>query len=353
MNNGGRASIDILRSFAPGTPLRQATELILRQGTGALILIGSGPKVDSVCSGGFRLDGAAFTAQRVAEVAKMDGGIVVDPETMHITRVNVHFMPDPTIPTFETGTRFRTAERLARDTGKAVLAISEERRASATVYIGDQTFELRSPASLVVQANQALNSLERLRRRVADAEHSLTRAEADDVATVRDVVVLLQRATYVDRVYEGLNRLLLELGEDGVLFEIQANDIVDGVRTVGDLVYRDYLPKGKRKTASYAKILSQLAMDDLQSGIRVSQDLGFGALDNSVRPRGLRILTGVPRLPEAVRAALLKHFDSYAELIAATVADLGRVEGVGRYRAHHIRSYLDRVEQLASPLGDT
>lgn len=352
MSDGGRENVEILRSFAPGTLLRQATELIVRQGTGALILLGSGSKVDRVSSGGFNLDGAAFTAQRVAEVAKMDGGIVVDPKTMHITRVNVQFIPDPTIATTETGTRFRTAERLARQTGLPVLAISEERRATATVFIGEQRFGLRSPTDLFGQANQALNSLERLRRRVFDAEHGLTRAEADGVVTVRDVVVLLQRVSYVDRVYDGLNRLLVELGREAALIDIQANDIVEGVRAIGDLVYADYLPRGKRKTASASGILSSLSMDDLQSSYRVAQELGFGALDSSVEPRGLRILAGVPRLPDTVRGALLKYFDSYQDLITASVAELDQVEGIGRSRAHHIRSYLQRVERLASPLDD-
>ncbi len=352
MSDGGRDNVEILRSFAPGTLLRQGTELIVRQGTGALILLGSGSKVERVSSGGFKLDGAAFTAQRVAEVAKMDGGIVVDTDTMTITRVNVQFIPDPTIETIETGTRFRTAERLARQTGLPVLAISEERRATATVFIGEQSFGLRSPTDLFGQANQALNSLERLRRRVFDAEHSLTRAEADGVVTVREVVVLLQRAAYVDRVYTGLSRLLVELGREAALIDIQANDIVEGVRSVGDLVYADYLPKGKRKTASASGILSSVTMDELQSGYRVAQELGLGALENSVEPRGLRILAGVPRLPDTVRGALLKHFESYRDLITASVAELEQVEGVGRSRANHIRSYLQRVERLASPLGD-
>ncbi len=352
MSDRGRDNVEILRSFAPGTPLRQGTELIVRQGTGALILLGSGSKVERVSSGGFSLDGAAFTPQRVAEVAKMDGGIVVDTDTMTITRVNVQFIPDPTIETIETGTRFRTAERLARQTGLPVLAISEERRATATVFIGEQSFGLRSPTDLFGQANQALNSLERLRRRVSDAEHGLTRAEADGVVTVRNVVVLLQRAAYVDRVYEGLGGLLVELGREAALIDIQANDIVEGVRVVSDLVYADYLPKGKRKTASAIGMLSAVSMDDLQSGYRVAQELGLGPLENSVEPRGLRILAGVPRLPDAVRSALLKHFESYRDLVAASVAELEQVEGVGRSRAHHIRSYLQRVERLASPLGD-
>ena len=72
------ASLELLRRFAPGTALRTAAELIMAQGTGALILIGSGAKIDRVMSGGFLLDNANFTAQRLAELAKMDGGIVVD-----------------------------------------------------------------------------------------------------------------------------------------------------------------------------------------------------------------------------------------------------------------------------------
>ena len=138
--------LSILRRFAPGTPLRTAAELVVRQGTGALVLLASGKLVDAVSSGGFMLRDAKFTAQRIAELAKMDAGIVVSGDCQEILRANVHFIPDSSIQTSETGTRFRTAERLAKQTGFPVLAISEEGRRVAVVFTGDERFVLKPAA---------------------------------------------------------------------------------------------------------------------------------------------------------------------------------------------------------------
>ena len=45
-----------LRLVAPGTPLREGIDRILQANMGALILIGDGPEVLAICSGGFLLD---------------------------------------------------------------------------------------------------------------------------------------------------------------------------------------------------------------------------------------------------------------------------------------------------------
>src|SRR5439155_7882011 len=49
-----------LRLVAPGTPLREGIDRILQANMGALILVGDGPEVLGICSGGFLLD-AEFT----------------------------------------------------------------------------------------------------------------------------------------------------------------------------------------------------------------------------------------------------------------------------------------------------
>ena len=65
-----------LRLVAPGTALREGLDRILQARMGALIVIGDGPDVLSVCSGGFLLD-SEFTPQRLSELAKMDGAIIL------------------------------------------------------------------------------------------------------------------------------------------------------------------------------------------------------------------------------------------------------------------------------------
>ena len=341
-------SLDILRRFAPGTLLRDAVDLILRQGTGALMLFGSPTQVDEVCSGGFLLKDTVFTAQRVAELAKMDGGIVASANASHIDRANVHFVPDSSIATQETGTRFRTAERLARQTKCPVLSISEEGRSTAIVFNNSDRYELRIPTELSAQANQTLNSIERLRRRLQEAEDRLTRLEIDDVVTVRDVAMLIQRAALVKRLFTQVERAVVELGGEAHMISIQATDLMEGVDELAELVYEDYVRRRRSTHITVFDRLIDVATDHLYEPGPVASALHFDGLDDAVRPRGVRALAGVPRLPETVKDALVGHFRDFQRLLNATVDDLDLVEGVGTTRARQLRRYLDRLSQVGT-----
>ena len=142
--------LEVLSRIAPGTALRNAVERIVQQGNGALVVIGSGPEVESVAAGGFMLRDTGFTPARLAELAKMDGAIILDDDGRRILRANAHLLPDPAISTDETGARFRTAERMARMTDRPVLAISEE-RGQGILFYGDRKQRLRSLSELLVR----------------------------------------------------------------------------------------------------------------------------------------------------------------------------------------------------------
>jgi diadenylate cyclase len=337
-------SNEVLRRFAPGTPLRIAVELIHAQGTGALIVTGSGANLEALCSGGFRLHDTAFTAQRIAELSKMDGGIVIDDERNLITRANVHFIPNPEIETNETGTRFRTAERMAIQTGHDVLAVSEEGWRTAIVYRNGQRHELARPSDLLASANNSLNSLERLRRRLQSAEEKLSRAEVDDVVVARDVLTVLARATLVSRMYAEIELTLVALGGEAGLISIQASDLIEGVADLAENVFADYRRRsGKR---SVFQRLSPIPTDGLHDMAALSLALGFPDVDEPMHPRGLRLLARVPRLPEAVQHSLISHFRGFQRLLHASVADLEKVEGVGRTRAQQLRRFFDRMIEI-------
>ena len=356
--------IELLRRFAPGTPLRTAAELIMQQGTGALVLFGSGPHVDAVCTGGFVLEGAAYTAQRVAELAKMDGGIVVDDQTAQILRANVHFMPDGSIETAETGTRFRTAERLSIQTGCPVLAVSEEGHLVAVVFSGNARFRLQSTTSLLDEANQRLQSLERLRRQFDEAVARLERYEVDDIVSNREVVGVIQRAAVLRLLAMELEPITAELGDEAAVISLQAADLVSDVDFVAELVNIDYQERKPRRGTSVYTKLDTLDRDDLYDSSAIASVLGFTPVDAPATPRGARVLAGVPRLPDSVADELLKRFRSYSRLRTASVDELDAVDGVGPLRAHTIRAYLDRLEEVGLrhrrwshdpliPVGDT
>jgi len=335
-------ALDVLRSLAPGTPLRRAVELILSQDSGALIVLGYGPDIEAVCSGGFHLDGADFSPARLAELAKMDGAVIVDDRAEVIHRANVHLIPDPAIPTAEAGTRHRTAERVAMQTGRPAVVVSQG-RALVTVYTRTGKHELRSPTVLLQQANQNLLTLERFRWRLNEVEGRLTRFEVDDVVTCRDVVRVLQRASLVRHIARDLEHYSVELGGEGQLTRIQLEDLVVGVEETAEQVYVDYARTFPPHPRQPLDLLANLSTEHLGEASRVASLLDLGPLDARARPRGYRVLNRVPRLPEVVKSSLLKHFGDLQRLLHASVQELYEVEGVGRARAQQLRHYFDRL----------
>lgn len=346
------APIDLLRRFAPGTRLREAVELIMRQGSGALVILGAGTVVDDVCTGGFDLVDTPFTAQRLAELAKMDGGMVVDDAAGTITRANVHFIPDPTIPTQETGTRFRTAERLARQTGLPVLAVSEEGHLLAVVFSGDARFALQTVTELLAEANQRLQALERLRGQFNDAVARLNRYEADDVVSMHEVVGVIQRASVIRRLAQGLDTVSAELGDSASLISLQSSDLTGGVNGIAELVNVDYRKRKPNKGTSVFAKLDLLAEDDLYDAEEVAKVLNLAPLDAHAQPRGARAIARVPRLPDGVRDSILRRFTSYDKLMAASADDLAKVDGVGKARARTVLSYLHPISG-AGPMASS
>ncbi len=337
-----RSRLDILRAIAPGTPLRNAIELILRQETGALIVLGYGRDIEAISSGGFHLDGADFHPARLAELAKMDGAVITDEAAEVIYRANVHLIPDPSLETNETGTRHRTGERVAKETGKAVVVVSEDRQ-TVTVYTSDSTYQLRSPTTLLAQANQNLLTLERFRGRLADEEERLTQLEVDDIVVYRDVVQFLQRAALVLRIGEDLEHYIVELGGEGELINLQLVDLLAGTGETAELVYADHARTYPPGTKNPLDLLGTLTTEHLSDESRVAALLDFGPLDNPARSRGYRILDRIPRLPDAVQDSLVAHFETLQDLLDASVGELDQVDGVGRARARQLRHYFDRL----------
>jgi diadenylate cyclase len=237
-----RATLAII---APGTSLRDGLERILRGRTGALIVLGHDRNVDTISTGGFTLD-VPFTATGLRELAKMDGAIILDQDVTQIHRANVHLMPDHTIPSDETGTRHRTADRVAKQTGFPVISVSQSMQIIAA-YVGETRYVLEDSGSILSRANQALATLERYKLRLDEVSSTLSALEIEDLVTVRDVAVVAQRLEMVTRIAREIEDYVLELGTDGRLLSLQLEELITGVDAERELVVRDYLPSGRRK----------------------------------------------------------------------------------------------------------
>src|SRR3954454_23446017 len=230
--------IEALSAVAPGTPLRDGLDRILQANMGALILVGDGPEVLNICSGGFLLD-AEFSPQRLSELAKMDGAIILAADASRIARANVHLVPDPSVPTSETGTRHRTAERVARSIDVPVISVSED-MAVIAVYRNDMKHPLEPIPRLLNRANQALQTLERYKDRLDVVSGALSALEVEDLVTTRDVVSVLQRTEMVRRIAEEIDGYIVELGVDGRLVLLQLEELMAGVEDDRRLVIKDY-----------------------------------------------------------------------------------------------------------------
>ncbi|WP_104105678.1 DNA integrity scanning diadenylate cyclase DisA [Nocardioides sp. 616] len=337
-----------LASIAPGTILRDGLERILRGRTGALIVVGHDKLVDSISSGGFTLD-VPFTATGLRELAKMDGAIIIDNHISRIHRAAVHLMPDATIHSDETGTRHRTADRVARQTRFPVISVSQSMQIIA-VYVGETRYVLEDSGQILSRANQALATLERYKLRLDEVSSTLSALEIEDLVTVRDVAVVAQRLEMVTRIAREIEDYVLELGTDGRLLSLQLEELVTGVDADRELVIRDYLPPGKNAKTP-GELLTELELlspTELVDPAAVAKALGMTAgdhLDGAVAPRGYRLLAKVPRLPSPVVDRLVEHFGGLQQLLSAGIDDLQAVDGVGELRARSVREGLSRLAE--------
>lgn len=337
-----------LASIAPGTLLRDGLERILRGRTGALIVLGYDKLVETISTGGFTLD-VPFTATGLRELAKMDGAIVIDKDVNKIHRAAVHLMPDHTIHSDETGTRHRTADRVARQTGFPVVSVSQSMQIIA-VYVGETRYVLEDSGQILSRANQALATLERYKLRLDEVSSTLSALEIEDLVTVRDVAVVVQRLEMVTRIAAEIEDYVLELGTDGRLLSLQLEELVTGVDADRELVIRDYLASGKKakEPADVMAALSALTSAELVDPAAVAKALGMGTadhLDGAVAPRGYRLLAKVPRLPGTVVDRLVEHFGGLQQLLSAGIDDLQTVDGVGELRARSVREGLSRLAE--------
>jgi diadenylate cyclase len=327
-------------------------ERILRGRTGALVVVGFDKNVETLCTGGFVLD-VEFSSTRLRELAKMDGAVIIDKDVTKILRAAVQMVPDPAIPTDESGTRHRTAERVAKQTGNPVISVSQSMSIVA-LYVGGRRYVLEDSTQILSRANQALATLERYKLRLDEVSGTLSALEIEDLVTVRDVSSVAQRLEMVRRIADEIEGYVVELGTDGRLLALQLDELIAGVEPDRELVARDYLPaSSSRKPRTVADVLDELdglSASELLDLSTVARSLGFSGgagegLDAAVSPRGYRLLAKVPRLPGAVVDRLVEHFGSLQKLLAANIDDLQAVEGVGESRARTVREGLSRLAE--------
>jgi diadenylate cyclase len=341
--------VKALEMVAPGTALREGLDNILHAHTGGLLVIGDHDELSFLFSGGIKLD-VDYTPALLYQVAKMDGGIVLNANSTKIAMANVQLTPDPTILSLETGTRHRTAERVSKQTDAVVIAISQ-RREVVSLYVDGAKYILEDIPVVLAKANQALATLDKYRSRLDQVSTRLTALEFEGGATLHDILTVVQRSELVTRMAVEIERYIVELGTEGRLIEMQLEEVMVGVAADKGALIHDYLAADSDEM--FAAALDQLGRmphQDLLDFGRLAELMGYdrklNTLDYPVSPRGFRILGRIPRLPKLVVAQIVKEFGGLDELLAATDAELETVEGVGEIRAKDIREGLRRLQEI-------
>ena len=340
-----------MRKVAPGTRLREALDAIIAGRTGALIVIGDEPSVAGLSNGGFSID-IPFTPQRLFELAKMDGAIILDTDCERILKANVHLVPDPSLPTSESGMRHRTAERVSRQTRALVISISQ-RREIVSLYLAGRRLTLDDIEVALAKANQALQTLERYRTRLDEVLERLTALEFYDLVTVADVTEAIGRFELVQRVAREVARYIDQLGTEGRLIRMQADELTASVDETYLLLLRDYAAdSGLRKVQTIRAKLGDLAADRLfepdSVGPVLSASSAMVGPEDHVRARGYRALAHIPMLPTSITHRIIEHFGSLPQILAANAAELDEVDGVGARRARSIINGLARIRSHMS-----
>ena len=339
---------EILKLIAPGTKIREGLENILKAKTGGLIVIGDTKEVLDIVDGGFNLN-IDYNSARLYELAKMDGAIILSEDLKKILYANAQLIPSPSISTSETGTRHRTAERTAKQTGKIVISVSQ-RRNVITIFKGDLRYVLQDSSRVISKANQALQTAEKYKKVFDDKLNLLNEYEFNDIVTLQNVIDCIQRAEMILKVAEGVNMAIYELGEQGRLFQMQLEELLGNLEEEETFIIKDYLVYKRKKNVDRAlETIRSMDLEELMNTQLMAKVLGYDDFENyeevSVFTRGYRILNKIPRMPSNIVENLVTAFKSFQHIIQADIPDLDEVEGIGEIRAKAIKRSIKRMQE--------
>ncbi|MDN4076213.1 DNA integrity scanning diadenylate cyclase DisA [Fictibacillus terranigra] len=338
---------NMLQLVAPGTPLREGIDNVLRANTGGLIVVGYNDKVTQIVDGGFSIN-CKYSPASLYELAKMDGAIILSEDASRILYANTQLVPDTSIPSTETGIRHRTAERVARQTGNLVISISQ-RRNVITLYQGVIRYSLKDIGVILTKANQAIQTLEKYKVVFDQSVTNLGALEFEELVTFQEVSQVIHRIEMVLRIKNEIIKYVNELGVEGRLIRMQMEELVANIEDEAVLLIKDYVKDRKHDPAHILRQLKKLSSDELFDENVIVKLLGHSPTSNvqeeTVHPRGYRILSKIPRLPALIVENLIGTFDSLPSILRASIKELDEVEGIGEIRAKKIKEGLKRIQE--------
>lgn len=286
---------DVLKIFSPGTAIRTALDDILHAGMGALIVLEK-EGISNIIDGGFRIN-CKFSPQRLVELAKMDGAIVLSNDLKKILYSNVFLNPNTKISTKETGTRHKAAERTAKQYGAIVIAVSERRR-KTSLYFGEENYCLEETSEILRRAAETLQILEKQKENFDEMLSHLNVLEITNLVSMEDVCKVLQTSEIIRRISESVKRYLIELGKEGIIVSMRLKELVKNVQKERIEIISDYFSSGKTKKE---EILSGINLDFLLETQNILRILFSEIHDKPISSGGFRILEKTNLLKKEIK----------------------------------------------------
>ena len=326
--------LDVLGKLSPGKGLRIALDDILEGETGALIVVDC-PALRDLMDGGFRIN-TKCTPQKIAELAKMDGAIVLSDDMKRILMANVLLVPDSKIATNETGTRHKAAERTAKHTGTIVVAVSE-RRSKITLFYEDKKYILENSEHLLRRATETLHILEKQREIFDDILKNLNILEITKLVSVADVCAVLQRIEVILKMMDTMKRYLTELGNQGVIIRMRVKELSKDMEALEEAILRDY----SNKPQNIKKLLDNISFEGVIDTESLSRILFESSSDTQIIPKGYRMLEKL-NLTEKEVKTLIYNFEHLPGIVEASHEDLNKVL---KGKAEHFKKELENIKE--------
>ena len=320
-----------IRLTAPGQPIRTALDMIIAGHLGALICVGDSENVLAAGNDGFPLN-ISFTSNRLFELSKMDGAIVIDDDMNQILRANFHLNPDPSLATNETGMRHRTAARMSVLTDAIVISVSA-RPAEVNVYVKGKSYEIQPVTEIMSSVNQLIATLQTTRSTLDRSLLRLTALELDDYVTLADITDIISSFEIMQQAKAELKSCIVKLGNQGKLVQMQLEQLAGAsMDTEYDLMIRDYASESSQDNARRIRErFSEMTAYELSNPKSVAEVLGFDDLDEDsvMTPLGLRTLSRVSVVRDGVAEKIVDEYGSLQDLMGDLKKDPDRLGSVG------------------------
>ena len=324
--------------------MRSAIDRVQEASLGAIVVLGDPSDLSGIIRGGFKLN-TPYTPQKLYELSKMDGGIILSEDIKTIYGANIQLQPNSNIKTDESGTRHQSAHRVAKQTGNLVITVSE-RRNKITIYKGEFRYTLHDIGDLLVKSSQAMTALEKYAVAISKNLINLTVSEFDNMVTLYDIVEIIRMYGLLFRMSDELIEYISELGAEGRLVKIQYQEIMlNQDEEFTDLI-RDY-KKNDEKVEKVMENLRMLNKEELLEDENIVEILGYNlkniSLDEIINSRGYRILGTINKVTKKDIEMLVAEFTEIQAILMATAEEMTQVKGISKLKAEHINKALIRL----------